>query len=325
MLPEQANAPVPFQSEEAKSTPFWERKIIWIPLALIILLGAGVYLFTQQSTSKTDPQSGALTSEQVSTVQNPAPPSDFWDLGCKKQQELEVCHAAFENKYYETRDGWKTMRVVDISVAVPRPEPDYLTDVPAGVHARIEYVGNPQQSKFCSYYKEQLVISTPKWPDKVFPLGACAMAPFSLRISPTGNLIELWTSQYEGEEAFVFNLINGTTIISGGEIDVVAAQINYFQHSPIIWLPDRDGFVMSASGVNANGDSEEGIYLWLSTSPTRLRTIATVPDPTYSGPRVTTLGNLHLSSGSTAINYSVIVEDEQSGNIIEQVDKSFPI
>ena len=38
MPPEQVNTPIPMQPEAAKPAPFWKRKIIWIPLVVVLVL-----------------------------------------------------------------------------------------------------------------------------------------------------------------------------------------------------------------------------------------------------------------------------------------------
>ena len=92
MPPEQVNGPAPTQPEMVKSVAFWERKMVWISLAVFILLGAGGYYMVQQQTllqtasdnfdsgqtlptNNTQQQQRSNTSVQAPT-NNPQPPSN---------------------------------------------------------------------------------------------------------------------------------------------------------------------------------------------------------------------------------------------------------
>lgn len=62
------NAPAPIQPETAKPVPFWERKIVWISLAVIILLGAGTYFFVYQQTSSPPILQGDTTGDALQST-----------------------------------------------------------------------------------------------------------------------------------------------------------------------------------------------------------------------------------------------------------------
>jgi len=63
MPPEQVNAPAPVQPDTAPVVPLWERKGVWIPLAVAILLGGGVYFISQNAPSETAPAAQEPTAE----------------------------------------------------------------------------------------------------------------------------------------------------------------------------------------------------------------------------------------------------------------------
>jgi len=53
MLPEQVNAPTPVQPDAAAVVPLWERKGIWIPLAVVLVLGVAYFVVQNQSSTAT--------------------------------------------------------------------------------------------------------------------------------------------------------------------------------------------------------------------------------------------------------------------------------
>ena len=113
MPPEQTHTPSPIQPEAAKPTPFWSRKIVWIPLVIVLVLiivaviGANFYRPNlEQSPDKTalnTPVTGWYQSNTenirfvppegwaVDNASNPSLPAGFKDLAIVLRKTGSAC------------------------------------------------------------------------------------------------------------------------------------------------------------------------------------------------------------------------------------------
>ena len=94
MPPEQVNPPAPIPPQEAVGpTPFFERKIVWISVVVIILLGVGGYFSYNLQSS---PQAVSEEGEQIATLHS--------SLGREiSEEEFEARMQKYHSKVHFTR------------------------------------------------------------------------------------------------------------------------------------------------------------------------------------------------------------------------------
>lgn len=75
MPPEQINAPPPVQPEASMATTFWQRKAVWVPLAVVLVFGGGAYyvayqLSLSQAIVSADKAIGVISNDEQTSTHN---------------------------------------------------------------------------------------------------------------------------------------------------------------------------------------------------------------------------------------------------------------